>query len=175
VKNEGKKGGMSLVGYNRSDTRPPGSRKYRILDVASIACSSRLEQEALHFLLGDRPVFDAVWYDHELPRPQHHGAVAHFDAQRPLDGEEELVFQVMAVPDKLTAELHKLHFLPVKLAHHLRAPILRDSLQFGSNIDFVHNAKVAIEHRRNNSPNILIFSDLFLIFVCTHHLSRRLS
>jgi len=138
------------VRCSRSDSHAGWGCEQRMFNVAGIACSGRLEQEALHFLISDRPVLDAVRHNQEFPRPQLHCPVAQFNAHRAANGKEELILPVVAMPDKLAAEFDKFHFLTIEFAHNPRAPVLGDRLHLFGNVDLVHISKVANASRRNN-------------------------
>jgi len=138
------------VRCSRSESHAAWGGEQRMFNVAGIACGGRLEQEALHFLISDRPVLDAMRHNQEFPRPQLHRPVAQFNAHRAANGKEELILPVMAMPDKFAAEFDKFHFLTVEFAHHPRTPVLGDCPHLFGNIDFVHKRKVANAYRRYN-------------------------
>src|SRR3954451_12463789 len=84
-----------------------------VLQVAGIESRLGLDEHHVHFFLGAGKMLDAVWDDDELARPDRfrafHPVFADAHAQRALDHEEQLVFPVVMVPDKLALHFCHLH------------------------------------------------------------------
>ena len=59
----------------------------------------------MHFFWRNRPVLHTVWHDDELARADPLLAIAELHEQPPFDHQEQLVFLVVMVPDKLALEL----------------------------------------------------------------------
>jgi hypothetical protein len=79
-------------------------------------------------------------HDEELALPEGDGSVPKLERQLAVEHEKHLVLVLVVVPDELPLELRQLHVLSVELAHDARAPVLRDALQRGGQIDFLHRA-----------------------------------
>jgi hypothetical protein len=78
----------------------------------------------VNLLFGDRTMFDATGHDEELPLLQTDVTLPELHPESSFDHQEEFIFAVMLVPDKLTLELGQLDVLPVQLAHNLGAPVI---------------------------------------------------
>ena len=78
----------------------------------------------MDLLFGDRSVLDASGHDEELALFQPNVAVPELHPESPLDHQEESVFVVVLVPDKLALEFYQLDVLPVQFANDLGAPVV---------------------------------------------------
>jgi len=121
-----------------------------MFNISCVSGGSRFEQEALHFLVCHRPMLHSMRDDQEFSGPEIHNPIAEFDSQDAADGEKELVFTVVPMPDEFAPKLHQLDLLAVKFSNHSGAPVLGNGLEFFINIDFFHTRNLYKRRPRNN-------------------------
>jgi hypothetical protein len=121
-----------------------------MFNISCVSGGSWFEQETLHFLVCHRPMLHSMRDDQEFSGPEIHNLVAEFNSQHAVDGQKELVFTVVPMPDEFATELHQLYLLAVKFSNHFGAPVLGDGLKFFINIDFFHTRNLGKRRPRNN-------------------------
>src|SRR5271157_3376582 len=78
----------------------------------------------MDLLFGNWAMLDASGHDWKLAFLQPDIAVPELHPESPLDHQEQLVFVVMLMPNKLALEFHQLDVLPVQLANDPGAPVI---------------------------------------------------
>jgi len=80
----------------------------------------------------------AVRDDDELAFANYGFVIAKLHAQHAFDYEEELIFQVVMMPDKLASNLDDLDRTIVDFADHTLAPVIGETAELFLEIDSVH-------------------------------------
>ena len=95
-----------------------------MLNVAGISCRGGLEDQHVHFIIGNRPVLHTSSHDDELSLCERHDAVSKLHPERTAYNEKQLIVPFVLMPHELALELDELHFLSVQLADNFGPPIL---------------------------------------------------
>jgi len=71
--------------------------------------TARLDQQELHFMLGEGLMLDALWYDEHLARSNSYRAIAEIDPQIALVHDERLVGVLVVMPDETALQFQTLN------------------------------------------------------------------
>ena len=83
-------------------------------------------------------MFNAARNYDELAGINRDNAIAKFDAKSAMNAQEQLIFKIVMMPDKLPLELDQLDLLSVQLADNLWSPMFGNLIQLVGNVDLVH-------------------------------------
>src|SRR5438270_2996695 len=123
-----------------------------VLQVAGIERLLRLDQHHVDFFFGVRKMFDSVGNDDELPRPDSfralHPILADAHLQRSLDDEEQFVFPLVMVPDKLALHLCHLYVHIVDLTDDPLVKVVGEERELLGDIYGAHRCSLAQAKQR---------------------------
>jgi hypothetical protein len=111
-------------------------------NIPRIQRSGRLKQQEPALFLSDWLVLDAARDHHELALLDPLVAVAIFHAEAALNDEEQLVFVVVVVEDKLSLDFVEFHVLAVKFGGDLGLPVLGDLRELFDKVDLGHGFRI---------------------------------
>ncbi len=113
------------------------------LDVTGVECRLRFQQHDVRLFLGRREVLHTMRDDDELARLNDEFAfapvLAHAHPQGALHDKEQLVFDLVVVPHKISLQLHHFHVQVVDFTDDLRTELIAEERQLLREVNLLHD------------------------------------
>ena len=108
----------NLIDGNSHDSNATRlAHRVPVRNISRVQCRSRLEQQDMNLVGGDRPMFDATGDDQQLPFFQPDLPVTKIHPESSLHDQEQLVLIFMVMPDELALKLDQFDLLTIQFAN----------------------------------------------------------